>query len=75
MEEIITELKMSKKTASVRWVDGLVFETQTESGHRGYLDAYDARSGKLAWRFWAIPGPGEPGRCLRRHIGMRITSW
>jgi putative redox protein len=33
-------VKMSKKTASVRWVDGLVFETQTESGHRGYLDSF-----------------------------------
>lgn len=31
---------MSKKTASVRWIDGLVFETQTESGHRGYLDSF-----------------------------------
>ena len=31
---------MSKKTASVRWVDRLVFETQTESGHRGYLDSF-----------------------------------
>ena len=31
---------MSKRTASVRWVDGLVFETQTESGHRGYLDSF-----------------------------------
>ena len=31
---------MSKKTASVRWVDGLVFETQTESWHRGYLDSF-----------------------------------
>jgi alcohol dehydrogenase (cytochrome c) len=32
-----------------------------DTGHRGYLDAYDAKSGKLLWRFWAIPGPGEPG--------------
>jgi len=32
-----------------------------DTGHRGYLDAYDAKSGKLSWRFWAIPGPGEPG--------------
>jgi putative redox protein len=31
---------MSKKTASARWVEGLVFETQTESGHRGYLDSF-----------------------------------
>ena len=25
------------------------------------MDAYDAKSGKQAWRFWTIPGPGEPG--------------
>ena len=32
-----------------------------EAGIRGFLDAYDARSGARAWRFWTIPGPGEPG--------------
>ena len=32
-----------------------------EAGIRGFLDAYDARTGKLAWRLWTIPGPGEPG--------------
>jgi alcohol dehydrogenase (cytochrome c) len=32
-----------------------------EYGIRGFLDAYDARTGKRAWRFWAVPGPGEPG--------------
>jgi alcohol dehydrogenase (cytochrome c) len=32
-----------------------------ETGVRGYLDAYDAKTGKLAWRCWTIPGPGEPG--------------
>ncbi len=28
---------------------------------RGFLDAYDADTGKRAWRFWTIPAPGEPG--------------
>jgi alcohol dehydrogenase (cytochrome c) len=28
---------------------------------RGFLDAYDAATGKRMWRFWTIPGPGEPG--------------
>ena len=28
---------------------------------RGFIDAYDAATGKLAWRFQTIPGPGEPG--------------
>lgn len=32
-----------------------------EYGIRGFLDAYDATTGKRAWRFWTIPGPGQPG--------------
>jgi alcohol dehydrogenase (cytochrome c) len=28
---------------------------------RGYIDAYDARTGERAWRFNTIPNPGEPG--------------
>ena len=32
-----------------------------EYGIRGFLDAYDAASGKRAWRFWTVPGPGERG--------------
>jgi alcohol dehydrogenase (cytochrome c) len=32
-----------------------------EYGIRGFVDAYDARTGARAWRFWTIPGPGEPG--------------
>ena len=32
-----------------------------DTGLRGFLDAYDAATGKLAWRFWTIPEPGEPG--------------
>jgi alcohol dehydrogenase (cytochrome c) len=32
-----------------------------EFGVRGFIDAYDARTGKRVWRFWTVPGPGEPG--------------
>lgn len=32
-----------------------------EAGIRGFLDAYDAETGERLWRFWTIPGPGEPG--------------
>ena len=31
-----------------------------EYGVRGFLDAYDAKTGKLAWRFWTIPSQGDP---------------
>jgi len=32
-----------------------------EAGIRGFIDAYDAKTGQRVWRFWTIPGPGEPG--------------
>ena len=32
-----------------------------EYGIRGFLEAYDAKTGKRAWRFNTIPGPGEVG--------------
>jgi alcohol dehydrogenase (cytochrome c) len=28
---------------------------------RGFLDAYDPKTGARLWRFWTIPAPGEPG--------------
>ena len=28
---------------------------------RGFIDAYDARTGNRAWRFYTIPAPGQPG--------------
>jgi alcohol dehydrogenase (cytochrome c) len=31
-----------------------------EYGIRGFLDAYDAKTGKLAWRFWTVPAAGDP---------------
>jgi alcohol dehydrogenase (cytochrome c) len=32
-----------------------------EFGIRGFIAAYDVRTGKELWRFYTIPGPGEPG--------------
>jgi alcohol dehydrogenase (cytochrome c) len=32
-----------------------------DSGVRGFLAAYEAMTGKLKWKFWTIPGPGEFG--------------
>jgi len=31
-----------------------------EFGIRGFIDAYDAESGELAWRLYTIPGPDHP---------------
>ena len=32
-----------------------------DEGVRGFVAAYDAATGKEAWRFWTVPEPGEPG--------------
>ena len=32
-----------------------------EYGHRGYLEGFDAQSGKSLWRTYTIPAPGEKG--------------
>jgi alcohol dehydrogenase (cytochrome c) len=32
-----------------------------EFGIRGFVNAYDAKTGELKWTTYAIPGPGEPG--------------
>lgn len=32
-----------------------------EYGIRGFLDAYDVKTGRRIWRFWTVPAPGERG--------------
>jgi alcohol dehydrogenase (cytochrome c) len=32
-----------------------------DEGVRGFVAAYDAATGREAWRFWTVPKPGEPG--------------
>ena len=55
----------------------LVGTSGGDDGVRGFLAAFDAKTGKLAWRFWTIPGPGEfgsaswPGKAYLRGGGLR----
>src|SRR6266849_1208701 len=41
-----------------------------EYGIRGFIDAYDAATGARRWRFYTVPGPGEPG-----HETWEGDSW
>src|SRR5882762_1745780 len=41
-----------------------------EYGIRGFIDAYDATTGERKWRFYTVPGPGEPG-----HDTWKGDSW
>ncbi|MEP7242805.1 MAG: PQQ-binding-like beta-propeller repeat protein [Gammaproteobacteria bacterium] len=50
-------------TAAPLYYDGLVIMgfNGGEMGTRGRLKAYDAKTGKLRWTFYTVPGPGEFG--------------
>lgn len=48
----------------------LVGATGGENGVRGFLDAYAIKDGTRLWRFWTVPGPGEPG-----HETWSGNSW
>ncbi len=41
-----------------------------DGAFRGYLTAFDADTGRFRWRFYTIPGPGEPG-----HDSWKGDSW
>jgi PQQ-dependent dehydrogenase (methanol/ethanol family) len=32
-----------------------------DEGIRGFIGAWKVTTGELAWRFWTVPNPGEPG--------------
>ena len=32
-----------------------------DGAHRGYITAFYAKTGRLAWRWYVVPGPGEKG--------------
>ena len=50
-------------TAAPLYYDGLVIIGYAggDMGIRGKVRAYDAKTGKLVWTFYTIPGPGEVG--------------
>ena len=39
----------------------LVSPSIESTDNRGYLDSYDPETGKLQWRWYATPNPGQPG--------------
>jgi outer membrane protein assembly factor BamB len=54
-------------------IDGKVIigVSGAETGIRGFIDAYDAKTGKRAWRFHTIPSPDDKAD----HAKKALTSW
>jgi quinohemoprotein ethanol dehydrogenase len=50
-------------TSAPRIANGKVFigNSGGEFGVRGYISAYDAETGKMAWRFYTVPGNPQDG--------------
>ena len=50
-------------TSAPTYADGRLYigVVGADLGTRSFLEALDAETGKSIWRWWAIPGPGEPG--------------
>jgi alcohol dehydrogenase (cytochrome c) len=44
-----------------------------EYGVRGFIEAYDAQTGKPVWRFYTTAGPGDPGHATWR--GTDPKAW
>src|SRR6202167_2698581 len=48
----------------------IVGGTGGDAAHRGYLTAFYTKTGRFAWRWYVIPGPGEKG-----HETWKGDSW
>jgi len=64
-------------TGAPRIVKGLVIigNGGAEFGVRGYVSAYDAKTGKLVWRFYTVPGePGKPDHAASDEVLARLAA-
>lgn len=46
-----------------------------EMGARGYVSAYDLKSGKLSWRFYTVPGDPKKGHDETPDITLARRTW
>ncbi len=63
VDTIIDRTRQYTITGAPRIARGriLIGNGGAEFGVRGYVSAYDAKSGKLAWRFFTVPGDPKKG--------------
>jgi quinohemoprotein ethanol dehydrogenase len=63
-------------TAAIRVIKGkvIVGSSGAEQAVRGFFSAYDAETGKLAWRFYTVPGdPSKPFE--QPELAMAAKTW
>ena len=47
----------------------------SDMGARGYVSAYDIKTGKLAWRFWSVPGDPARGPDETPEVTLARKTW
>ena len=74
--DTIDKSKRYSTTGAVRIVKGkvLVGNSGAEFGVRGYVTAYDAETGALAWRFYTVPGNPADG-FENEAMAMAAKTW
>lgn len=63
-ESIPAEAKFNNSTGAPRTMNGKVIigNGGADAGARGFVTAFDAKTGKLLWRFHTVPGNAEQNR-------------
>ncbi|MEZ5614377.1 MAG: PQQ-dependent dehydrogenase, methanol/ethanol family [Rhodocyclaceae bacterium] len=76
VDTVIDRKKSYTVTGAPRIVKGkvLIGNGGAEFGVRGYIAAYDAETGKLAWRFYTVPGdPDNPPE--DKAMELALKTW
>jgi len=53
----------------------IIGNSGADMGSRGYASAYDQRTGKLAWRFWVVPGDPAKGADENPDVTFARKTW
>ncbi len=71
----VDQTKMYNITGAPRIVNGLVIigNAGADMGVRGYVTAYDARTGKQVWRFYTVPD--APGKNKEAYLKRAEATW
>lgn len=53
----------------------MIGQAGADMGARGYVSAYDIKTGELAWRFWAVPGDPDAGPDEGPEVTFARKTW
>ncbi len=76
--ETITDTRWNTSSGGTPVVAGgvvIIGNAGADMGSRGYISAYDVKNGKLAWRFWVVPGDPAEGPDETPDVTTARKTW